>query len=232
MNSGGQPMDAPVLVLRGVRRSFAQGEDRLEVLRGCSLAVNPGEKVALIGPSGSGKSTLLHIAGLLEQPNSGTIGIAGQEASGLDDAARTALRRRTIGFVYQFHHLLPEFSARENVMLPQMIAGASRAEAARRADELLDLVGLAARSGHRPAQLSGGEQQRVAIARALANRPALLIADEPTGNLDPQTAERVFEVLRELARSQNLALLMATHNHELAGRMDRVCELREGLVIC
>ncbi|MDD5586511.1 MAG: ABC transporter ATP-binding protein [Alphaproteobacteria bacterium] len=222
--------ESAVLELRDIRRTFIQGENRLEVLRGCSLAIRAGEKVALIGPSGSGKSTLLHITGLLEKPDAGSVLISGREATALNDASRTALRRETIGFVYQFHHLLPEFSARENIALPQMIANVPRAEALKRADELLDLVGLLQRAGHRPARLSGGEQQRVAIARALANRPHLLIADEPTGNLDPHTAENVFAVLQELVSSQKLGLLMATHNYDLAGRMDRVCELNDGLI--
>jgi len=220
-----------VLELRDVRRTFEQGGNRLEVLRGCSLDVREGEKVALIGPSGSGKSTLLHIAGLLEKADGGDVFISGKSAVSLDDAARTALRRKTIGFVYQFHHLLPEFSARENIVLPQMIAGVSHKDAESRANELLDLIGLGDRASHRPARLSGGEQQRVAIARALANRPRLLIADEPTGNLDPHTAASVFDVLQDLASSQGLSLLMATHNYDLAGRMDRVCELHDGFVL-
>jgi lipoprotein-releasing system ATP-binding protein len=202
----------------------------LHVLRGCSLEIYAGEPVALIGPSGSGKSTFLHAAGLLEKPDGGTIRIAGKEASTLDDEGRTELRRKSIGFVYQFHHLLPEFSALENIMLPQMIAGVTRDDATKRALELLDLVGLVPRASHRPARLSGGEQQRVALARALANRPQILIADEPTGNLDPQTAGNVFDVLRMLAETQNLALLMATHNHDLARRTGRVVEIRDGLI--
>lgn len=224
-------MNDVVLSLSGICRSFIQAESRLDVLRGCNLAVGRGEKVALIGPSGAGKSTLLQIAGLLEKPDSGEILVDGLTASRLNDAGRTALRNRSIGFVYQFHHLLPEFTARENIMIPQMIAGISRQKAGQRADELLALIGLTARAGHRPAKLSGGEQQRVAIARALANRPAVLIADEPTGNLDPHTAEHVFAVLNELVASQGLGLLMATHNHDLAARMDRVILLEEGLLI-
>lgn len=224
-------MSEPALELSDIKRSFTQAERILPVLRGCSLRVAAGEKVALIGPSGSGKSTLLHIAGLLERPDSGLVKIAGQDASSLDDKGRTALRRRSIGFVYQFHHLLPEFSARENIILPQMIEGQSYTVAEKRADELLDLVGLSNRAKHRPAQLSGGEQQRVAIARALANKPAILIADEPTGNLDPATAEMVFNVLQELVSSQALGLLMATHNFDLAKRMDRRCELRDGVIV-
>ncbi len=221
----------PVLDLSQVKQSFAEGSGRLEILRGCDISITAGERVALVGPSGSGKSTLLHIAGLLERPESGKVSITGQAAETMDDTERTRLRRLAIGFVYQSHHLLPEFSARENIMLPQMIAGVARASAEKRADELLALVGLAERASHRPAKLSGGEQQRVAIARALANRPAVLIADEPTGNLDPRTAESVFAILEGLAQSQGLGMLMATHNHDLAARMDRTCELRGGILI-
>ncbi|MDD3370946.1 MAG: ABC transporter ATP-binding protein [Alphaproteobacteria bacterium] len=221
-------MSEPVLDLRNVTRTFPQAGEPLNVLRGCSLAIAPGETVALIGPSGSGKSTLLHSAGLLEKPDEGEIVIAGQDAVKLDDAGRTALRRRTIGFVYQFHHLLPEFSALENVVIPQMIAGVSRKDAEKRARELLEKVGLSNRADNRPGKLSGGEQQRVAIARALANKPRLLIADEPTGNLDPSTADHVFEVLQELVKSQDLALLMATHNIDLAKKMSRIVEIRAG----
>ncbi len=223
-------MNSPVLRLQNIRKGFAQAEGRLEILQGCDLTVNRGERVALIGPSGAGKSTLLQIAGLLERPDEGRIWVDKADASSLDDQGRTALRRTSIGFVYQFHHLLPEFSARENVVLPQMIAGKSKTEAERRADELLDLVGLSARAAHRPAKLSGGEQQRVAIARALANAPAILIADEPTGNLDPHTAENVFAFLQTAIDKQGLGLLMATHNHELADRMDRTVFLEEGLL--
>lgn len=224
-------MSNVVLRLADICRSFVQAENRLDVLKGCNLEVRSGERVALIGPSGAGKSTLLQIAGLLEKPDSGTLYIAGQNAGDLDDAGRTAIRRSSIGFVYQFHHLLPEFSARENIILPQMIAGVSKEKAGARADELLDLIQLSARGHHRPAQLSGGEQQRIAIARALANKPALLIADEPTGNLDPHTADHVFEMLQNIANQQELGLLMATHNHDLAQRMDRVCELRNGQLV-
>lgn len=219
------------LILQDIRRSFVQAENRLDVLRGCNLTVLKGEKVALIGPSGSGKSTLLHIAGLLEKPDEGDILIAGKKATGLDDKGRTALRRGSIGFVYQFHHLLPEFSARENLILPQMIAGTSLADATTRANELLELIRLAPRAEHRPSQLSGGEQQRVAIARALANKPALLIADEPTGNLDPHTADHVFSILQDLVAHQGLGLLMATHNHDLAARMDRTVNIKDGLLV-
>jgi len=220
----------PILELRNVVRTFQQADEPLEVLRGCSLSIHAGETVALIGPSGSGKSTLLHSAGLLERPDSGEILIVGKDAVHLDDAGRTALRRRTIGFVYQFHHLLPEFSALENVVLPQMIAGVSRQDAERRASDLLDSVGLSERANNRPGKLSGGEQQRVAIARALANDPDLLIADEPTGNLDPDTADHVFEVLQNLVTKQGLALLMATHNHDLAKKMSRVVKIKAGIL--
>ncbi|HUY68094.1 MAG TPA: ABC transporter ATP-binding protein [Alphaproteobacteria bacterium] len=223
-------MTTPVLELRGIVRTFRQEGGDLEILRGCSLKVGAGEPVALIGPSGSGKSTLLQIAGLLERADGGSIVINGSDASALDDKGRTALRREAIGFVYQYHHLLPEFSALENVVLPQMIAGAARAEAHKRAAELLTMVGLANRANHRPARLSGGEQQRVALARALANKPKILIADEPTGNLDPHTAAHVFGILQDLVHAQNLALLMATHNHELARRTGRVVEIRDGLL--
>ncbi len=195
----------PVLRLENITRTFTQAGEKLHVLRGCNLEIAAGELVALIGPSGSGKSTLLHTAGLLERPDGGSIIVAGHDASKLDDGGRTLLRRQTIGFVYQFHHLLPEFSA-------------------------LDLVGLAPRATHRPGQLSGGEQQRVALVRALANKPKILIADEPTGNLDPQTADVIFAVLQDLVRTQNLALLMATHNHDLARRMGRVVEIRDGVL--
>jgi len=224
-------MNKPALQLQAICRSFSQADSRLDVLQGCDLTVLRGERVALIGPSGAGKSTLLQIAGLLEKPDSGEVLIGGQKASHLADKGRTALRSSAIGFVYQFHHLLPEFSARENIMLPQMIAGVNKETAGKRADELLSLVSLTARAAHRPSKLSGGEQQRVAIARALANRPALLIADEPTGNLDPHTAEHVFAFLQEIVQSQGLGLLMATHNHELASRMDRVVQMNAGRLI-
>lgn len=224
-------MSETVLELAKIERSFRQAEEPLHVLRGCNLVIHAGETVALIGPSGCGKSTLLHIAGLLERPDAGTIMVAGQNASRLDDRGRTALRRQAIGFVYQFHHLLPEFSALENIMIPQMIANVPREQAKRRAMELLAHVELTARANHRPARLSGGEQQRVALARALANAPKILIADEPTGNLDPETAEHIFAVLRKLAEESSLALLMATHNHELAQRMQRKVTLREGRIV-
>ena len=223
-------MSEPALALEQVVRTFDQGDDRLEVLRGASLSVAPGEMVALVGPSGAGKSTLLHVAGLLEAPQAGEVLIDGAPCGGLDDAMRTSLRRSQLGFVYQFHHLLPEFSARENIVLPQMIAGLSKHDAGQRADELLASVGLSARADHRPGKLSGGEQQRVAIVRALANNPAILLADEPTGNLDPETADVVFEQLLSLVRDNNLAALVATHNMALAARMDRTLSLRNGQI--
>ena len=222
------PGAARGLRLEAIDKTFRQGGKAIEVLQGVSLEVRPGELVALVGPSGSGKSTLLHIAGLLERPDAGEVVIGGQAASALDDNARTGLRRNTIGFVYQYHHLLPEFSALENVILPQMIAGLSKAEARVRAEELLGLVGLSERVEHRPARLSGGEQQRVAIARGLANAPAILFADEPTGNLDPHTAESVFDLLVEMVRGAGLAVLIATHNLEIAARMDRTLRLEDG----
>jgi lipoprotein-releasing system ATP-binding protein len=218
------------LELSGIAKTFRQGGKSLPVLNGTSLQVAAGELVALVGPSGSGKSTLLHIAGLLESPDKGDIRIAGEDCGNLDERGRTRLRRNRIGFVYQYHHLLPEFSAGENVVLPQMIAGRSRGEAKTRADELLAAVGLSERAGHRPARLSGGEQQRVAIVRALANNPAVLLADEPTGNLDPHTADQVFEHLVALVRKSGLAALIATHNPDLAARMDRTLVLSEGAV--
>ncbi len=223
-----KPGAARGLRLEAIDKTFHQGGKAIEVLHGVSLEVRPGELVALVGPSGSGKSTLLHIAGLLERPDAGEVVIGGQAASVLDDNARTGLRRNTIGFVYQYHHLLPEFSALENVILPQMIAGLSKAEARVRAGELLGLVGLSERVEHRPARLSGGEQQRVAIARGLANAPAILFADEPTGNLDPHTAESVFDLLVEMVRGAGLAALIGTHNLELAARMDRTLRLEDG----
>jgi lipoprotein-releasing system ATP-binding protein len=219
------------LQLSGITRVFNQGAERLDVLRGAFCTVKAGELVALVGPSGAGKSTLLQIAGLLEAPTDGTVEIGGVDATGLSDAGRTELRRHKIGFVYQFHRLLPEFSALENIVIPQMIAGVSRDAGSKRARGLLDRVGLGARAGHRPGKLSGGEQQRVAIARALANAPALLLADEPTGNLDPKTADGVFDTLRELIAETRLGALIATHNVDLARRMDRVVELKDGVLI-
>lgn len=221
-------MNNAVLQLQGVGRTFRQAGEDLPVLRGCDLTVQTGECVALIGPSGSGKSTLLHIAGLLEKADFGQIFIAGKPVIDLGDSDRTLLRRQAIGFVYQYHYLLPEFSARENIILPQMLSGISHAAAGRRADELLEKVGLLSRASHRPGRLSGGEQQRVAIARGLANSPKILIADEPTGNLDPHTADIVFELLKHLAATQNIGLLMATHNLELARKLDRTLSLQDG----
>jgi lipoprotein-releasing system ATP-binding protein len=219
------------LQLAGVTKTFRQGGRELHVLRGVDFVVAPGEMTALVGPSGSGKSTLLHIAGLLERPDGGEITLAGEAVGRLGDDARSRLRSRALGFVYQYHHLLPEFSALENVVVPQMIAGRSRGEARQRARLLLEAVGLAERLDHRPARLSGGEQQRVAIARALANQPSVLLADEPTGNLDPETAGRVFAVLRELVQQTRVAALIATHNLELARSMDRVLRLEQGRVV-
>ena len=220
-----------VLRLQDITRLYREGEGQLEVFSGLSLSINAGEIVALVGPSGAGKSSLLHIAGLVEAPTSGEIFIEGAATSGLPDSERTRIRRDRVGFVYQAHHLLPEFDALENVVLPQMIAGHSRAEAAREAARLLESLGLGQRLTHRPAQLSGGEQQRVAIARALANKPRLLLADEPTGNLDPKTSGGVFDALIEITRAQGLAALIATHNFELAARMDRVLMLHQGRLI-
>ena len=224
-------MSAPALRLSKVERHYRQGEARLDILCGVDIAIWPGEAVALVGPSGAGKSTLLHVAGLLEKPDGGEIFVEGQKTASMSDEARTALRRVTIGFVYQFHHLLPEFSAEENVILPQMIRGLGRPEAKRRAGELLDYLGLLPRRTHRPAELSGGEQQRVAIARAVANAPRVLLADEPTGNLDPHTAAHVFDAMMTVVRATRLGALVATHNMELAARMDRRVTLREGKVV-
>ena len=222
-------MSDPVLRLTGVCKTYIQGRgDGLRVLDGVDLELMPGEVVALVAPSGAGKSTLLHIAGLLDGPSGGDIVMAGAQATQLSDKARTILRRDKIGFVYQFHHLLPEFTARENIGMPQRVAGVPLARANARADDLLARVGLSHRADHRPAELSGGEQQRVAVCRALANGPALLLADEPTGNLDPETAAQVFEMLLTLARDTGLTALVATHNMELAGQMDRIVRLRDG----
>ena len=219
------------LVLRDVRRTYRTEAGELAVLRGVDLTLHAGEIVALVAPSGAGKSTLLHLAGLLERPDGGSVFVEGRDAGALADTARTAIRRDTIGFVYQFHHLLGEFTALENVVLPQMIAGRARRTAAERAMALLASFGLAERAGHLPGKLSGGEQQRVAIARALANEPLVLLADEPTGNLDVGTASVVFEELLTTVRQQNVAALVATHNPELAARMDRTVTLREGRVV-
>jgi lipoprotein-releasing system ATP-binding protein len=221
----------PAFELRQVERIFRQAGDTLPVLRGATLALRPGEMVALVGPSGAGKSTLLHIAGLLERPDGGEVVIAGRPCGKMSDSERTAIRRQHLGFVYQFHHLLPEFSALENVMLPQMIADVPRRQARERARHLLSLVGLSGRASHRPARLSGGEQQRVAIVRALANQPRILLGDEPTGNLDQHTAEDVMNVLVAIVRKAGLAALIATHNLDLARRLDRIVGLEDGHLV-
>lgn len=218
----------PVLVLKGVRRHYVQGKAVIDVLRGIDLSVAQGEMVALVGPSGAGKSTLLHVTGLLEAPDEGEVFLSGAPSSDMDDDTRTKMRREYLGFVYQNHNLQPEFSALENVMLPQMIAGKKKSEAAAYASFLLEKMGLKDRMKHRPAQLSGGEAQRVAIARALANKPHMLLADEPTGNLDPVTSDSVFSVLVNIVRETGLSALIATHNPELAGKMDRKIALRDG----
>ena len=226
--SGDEP---PIIYLHAVHRRYRQGEATLEILKDAELAVWPGQSVALVAPSGTGKSTLLHIAGLLEHPDEGEVYIDQVATTGLSDAARTQIRRTDIGFVYQAHHLLPEFSAVENVILPQMIRGLARKEAAQRAAELLTYLGLKERLTHRPGELSGGEQQRVAIARAVANAPRILLADEPTGNLDPHTSEQVFSALSQLVRASGLAAIVATHNRDIAGRMDRRVTLKDGRVV-
>jgi lipoprotein-releasing system ATP-binding protein len=224
-------MSNEVLSLKSIKRTFTQGKNQLNVLRGSDLTLIKGEVVALVGPSGSGKSTLLHIAGLLEKPDSGKIAICGEPCSNMDDDNRTRVRRHSLGFVYQYHHLLPEFTALENISIPQIIAGTSKKESRNRAAEMLEWLGLSERSTHRPARLSGGEQQRVAIGRALSNAPKLLLADEPTGNLDPHTADEVFDVLMRLARGAGLTALIATHNPQLASRMDRIITLDDGYLI-
>jgi lipoprotein-releasing system ATP-binding protein len=219
-----------VLAVSGLQRSFTQGSATIEVLRGIDLAVGPGEIVGLLGPSGSGKSTLLQAVGLLEGGFSGSIRIGEEEAAKLDNGGRTRIRRDMLGFVYQFHHLLPDFSAIENVILPQLIYGADQATAQERANSLLGSLGLSGRLEHRPSQLSGGEQQRVAVARALANRPALILADEPTGNLDEATADIVLNEFLKLVRGQGCAALIATHNERIAARMDRTLVLHDGIL--
>jgi lipoprotein-releasing system ATP-binding protein len=221
-------MSEPVLATKDLRRSFTQGEVTIDVLRGVDLSIAPGEIVALLGPSGSGKSTLLQAVGLLEGGFEGSIRLQGQEAATLDDEGRTRLRRELLGFIYQFHHLLPEFNARENVILPQLVFGAEPKDATERAEQLLTVLGLGQRLDHKPAKLSGGEQQRVAVARALANKPPLILADEPTGNLDEQTADIVFAEFLNMVRKEGSAALVATHNERLAARMDRVVRLHEG----
>ena len=224
-------MSEPVLELKGIEKGYKLGKPgEVRALRGADLAIGRGEVVALVAPSGAGKSTLLHIAGLLDTPNGGEVRIGGEEMSRLSDRRRTAVRRSEVGFIYQFHHLLPEFSAAENVILPQLANGAGQATAAARAADLLSRVGIADRADHRPAALSGGEQQRVAFCRALANQPKLLLADEPTGNLDPETSERVFATLMDVVRETGLSALIATHNLELAARMDRVVRLDAGRI--
>src|SRR5436305_11608519 len=223
-------MSEPVLVTSGLKRSFTQGDVTIDVLRGVDLAVQPGEIVALLGPSGSGKSTLLQAVGLLEGGFKGSIRLGGEEAAELDDDGRTRLRRELLGFVYQFHHLLPEFNARENVVLPQLVLGTEPKAAERRADALLGTLGLSSRLEHRPSKLSGGEQQRVAVARALANKPPLVLADEPTGNLDESTADIVFAEFLKLVKGEGSAALVATHNERIAAKMDRVLRLHEGRI--
>jgi lipoprotein-releasing system ATP-binding protein len=229
VESGAQ--DAPILFLHGIDRHYRQGDAVLEILKGAELAIWPGQSVALVAPSGAGKSTLLHVAGLLEQPDAGEVYLDQVATSQLSDAERTRIRRTEIGFVYQFHHLLMEFSAIENVIMPQMVRGLARSEAVRRATDLLGYLGLKERLTHRPAELSGGEQQRVAIARAVANAPRILLADEPTGNLDPHTAEHVFSALTQLVQASGLAVVVATHNMDIAARMDRRVTIRDGLVM-
>ena len=224
-------MSRPHLVLTGVHRHYGQGESMVRVLEAADLTVNSGELVALVAPSGAGKSTLLHLSGLLESPQAGEVEIIGIPTSKLGDRGRTQLRRSTVGYVYQFHHLLPEFTALENVTMPQLIAGKSPDEANKRSMELLDLLGIAPRASHRPAELSGGEQQRVAIARAAANHPKVILTDEPTGNLDPETSDVVFAALANLIKNEGAAALIATHNHDLARRADRIVTLKGGLVL-
>ena len=227
--ASGEP--PPILFLHAIDRRYRQGAATLEILKNAELAVWPGQSIALVAPSGAGKSTLLHIAGLLEHPDAGEVYIDQVATSRMSDAARTRIRRTDIGFIYQAHHLLPEFSALENVILPQMIRGLSRKEAVKRAAELLSYLGLKDRLEHRPAELSGGEQQRVAIARAVSNAPRILLADEPTGNLDPRTADQVFGALSQLVRASGLAAIIATHNREIAARMDRRVTLKDGQVM-
>ena len=224
-------MNKPHLVLSGVHRHYGEGDRLVRVLEAADLTVNSGELVALVAPSGAGKSTLLHLCGLLESPQSGEIEIVGQPTSKLNDRARTQLRRSTVGYVYQFHHLLPEFTALENVVMPQLIAGKGQGESEGRAMDLLDLLGVGPRASHRPAELSGGEQQRVAIARAAANHPRVILADEPTGNLDPETSDLVFGALKDLIRNEGAAALIATHNYDLARRADRIVTIKGGLVV-
>lgn len=225
-------MSDPILQLSGITKTYNAGKPtEVQVLQGIDLSLDAGEVVALVAPSGAGKSTLLHIAGLLDTPDGGTVQIAGEDMTGQTDRRRTRMRRADVGFIYQFHHLLPEFSALENIVLPQLANGVGRGEADARARDLLDKVGISARADHRPAALSGGEQQRVAFCRALANAPKLLLADEPTGNLDPATSDQVFGALLDLVRATGLSALIATHNLELAGRMDRQIRLEAGRLV-
>ncbi|MCX7297801.1 MAG: ABC transporter ATP-binding protein [Hyphomicrobiales bacterium] len=230
--SGQEPaQDIPILFLHDVERHYSQGDATLNILNGAELALWPGQSVALVAPSGAGKSTLLHLAGLLEHPDHGDVYIDGRATAILPDAERTRIRRNEIGFVYQSHHLLPEFTALENVLMPQLIRGLGRSEARKRAIELLDYLGLRGRLNHRPAEMSGGEQQRVAIARAVANAPRILLADEPTGNLDVKTADHVFAAFTQLVRASGLATIIATHNMDIAARMDRRVTILDGLVV-
>ncbi|CAN7275990.1 ABC transporter ATP-binding protein [Devosia sp. LjRoot3] len=224
-------MSNSYLRLSGVHRHYGEGATQVRVLDQADLVVESGELVALVAPSGAGKSTLLHLCGLLESPQAGEVEIVGNKTSKLSDRSRTQLRRNTVGYVYQFHHLLPEFSALENVTMPQLIAGKSPADADKRAMKLLDILGVAPRAAHRPAELSGGEQQRVAIARAAANHPRVILADEPTGNLDPDTSDLVFQALQSLIRTEGAAALIATHNHDLAKRADRIVTIKAGKVV-
>ncbi len=220
-----------VLSMSDINRTYGAGEHALTILDGAEFEINRGELVALVAPSGAGKSTLLHLAGLLERPTAGSLSIGGVECGALNDDKRTRMRRTDIGFVYQFHHLLPELDARENITLPQLVAGSAKEAANARADDLMEHLGIAERATHRPSELSGGEQQRVAIARAVANQPKLLLADEPTGNLDPATSALVFDALTALVRSTGLAALIATHNHALAERMDRIVTIEDGKIV-
>ncbi len=230
--SGQEPaQDIPILFLHDVERHYSQGDATLNILNGAELALWPGQSVAVVAPSGAGKSTLLHLAGLLEHPDHGDVYIDGRATAILPDAERTRIRRNEIGFVYQSHHLLPEFTALENVLMPQLIRGLGRSEARKRAIELLDYLGLRGRLNHRPAEMSGGEQQRVAIARAVANAPRILLADEPTGNLDVKTADHVFAAFTQLVRASGLATIIATHNMDIAARMDRRVTILDGLVV-
>jgi lipoprotein-releasing system ATP-binding protein len=231
MAEGAEAQDVPIIYLHEIKRQYVQGEQPLVILDGAKLALWAGQSVALVAPSGSGKSTLLHIAGLLESPDDGEVYVAGAPTSQLSDMERTQIRRNDIGFVYQSHRLLPEFSALENVMMPQMIRGLKRSETIKRSSEILGYLGLGDRIKHRPAELSGGEQQRVAIARAVANAPRALLADEPTGNLDPNTADHVFQALMQLVKATSVAMLIATHNMELAGRMDRRVSIANGRIV-